>query len=147
MEKIPQNQTEVSITEIKAEGENKIEELKRKIKELTKELHHEENIEASKLEWGPLYNAMTMDRAREELYEINRNLKEGEKPWRFPTEDEIVFLFNRVGLTPEGFYNKGFRNKGDYWATTKGQANLISVSIVSGKSSSNDSYSFTRFVR
>ena len=49
----------------------------------------DENIESSKLEWGPELGQMSWDNAQTKIAELNSGLAEGEKPWRLPTADEF----------------------------------------------------------
>jgi hypothetical protein len=49
-----------------------------------------ESIESSKLEWGPTIGSMDWRDTQIYIEELNRNLAEGEKPWRLPTKDELV---------------------------------------------------------
>jgi hypothetical protein len=69
----------------------------------------QENIEKPKIEWGPeLGNADYSWKKR--LIELNSKLKKGEKPWRLPTESEILDKYNDY---PEGnfFLSTGERPK------------------------------------
>ena len=63
----------------------------------------QENIEKPKIEWGPELGRMSWDRAQIEITELNSGLKDGEKPWRLPTKDELLAEFNKTNSMPEGF--------------------------------------------
>ena len=69
-----------------------------------------ENIESSKLEWGPELGPMSWYDAQKKIIKLNKSLPEGEKPWRLPTENELVAEFNKTGETPNGF------KKDCYWS-------------------------------
>jgi hypothetical protein len=71
-----------------------------------------ENIESSKLEWGPDLGEMSWYDAQTKIAELNSTLPEGEKPWRLPTKDELVAEFKKTGSTPADF------QRGAYWSET-----------------------------
>ena len=65
----------------------------------------DENIESSTLEWGPELGKMSWDEAQAKIEELNKNLVEGEKPWRLPESDEIAggFNFEKRKVVPTDF--------------------------------------------
>jgi len=90
MEEIPQNQKDVSVAEVKAEGQE--------------------------LEWGPeLQGSISYGTAQEEITELNTGLSEGEKPWRLPTKDELLAKSELMLKSGSRFSSLG----GDeYWSST-----------------------------
>jgi len=71
-----------------------------------------ENIESSKLEWGPELGQMSWNDAQEKITELNAKLAEGEKPWRLPTKDELETKFKKGGPSITGF------QKDFYWSNS-----------------------------
>ena len=71
-----------------------------------------ENIESSKLEWGPELGPMSWYDAQKKIIKLNKSLPEGEKPWRLPTKDELRAEFKKNGSTPTGFQEQS------YWSST-----------------------------
>lgn len=71
-----------------------------------------ENIESSKLEWGPELGAMSWNKAKTEIDNLNKKLGEDEKPWRLPTKDELLVKCNKTGSPPPGFQSDF------YWSST-----------------------------
>jgi hypothetical protein len=83
-----------------------------------------ENIESSKLEWGPDLGEMSWDDAQTKIAELNKGLAEGEKPWRLPTKDELVARFEKTNSTPtdEKYYWSSTTqpdNKDNYMVSTR----------------------------
>lgn len=62
-----------------------------------------ENIEASKLEWGPDLGEVSVYDIKGKVEELNAGLMKGEKTWRLPSLDELIHEYKRTGSTPVGF--------------------------------------------
>jgi hypothetical protein len=83
-----------------------------------------ENIEVSKLEWGPELGKMLYDDGQAKIAELNTKLTEGEKAWRLPTKDELVARFEKTNSTPtdEKYYWSSTTrpdNKDNYMVSTR----------------------------
>lgn len=52
-----------------------------------------ENNESSKLEWGPQFGRVGWVELIGLIGKMNNSLKEGEKQWRLPTEDELKIMY------------------------------------------------------
>jgi hypothetical protein len=134
---IPQAQTDVPAAEARAEekklvtidiGNMSFDRAQEKIAELNRNLEEREepwklkstndisknleSVESTKLEWGPSFSKIDFDMACNKINEINKDLKEGEKPWRVPTTGELLADFYETGSTPVAFF------KGEYWSVT-----------------------------
>lgn len=65
-----------------------------------------ENIESSKLEWGPDLGEMSWDEAQTKIAELNTELTEGEKLWRLPTTTELEKEFkNSTGFSETNYWS------------------------------------------
>jgi len=80
----------------------------------------EENIEGSKLEWGPEFGPCSWDEARDYLAELNVRLT-GKEQWRMPSKEDLLNAFNKK---VPGFLTKApneFSNGDDrsvlYWSS------------------------------
>lgn len=105
-------------------------------------------------EWGLELGPMSWDEGEIEIAKLNSNLKEGEKPWRFPARYELVDKFNETRTTPEGFKSS------EYWSDTTDNDDLaVRVQVVnmadgsetgvikSYKGDENHPYIYIRLVR
>lgn len=119
---------ETKITELEALGLN-VEPLKKDLKNLTEK---SENIEGGiSFEWGPELGKMKWDEAQKKIESFNKTLKEGEKPWRLPTKEELLEVikpfteFKKKGATQKELDKilKEIRQKHNlrpvgYWSST-----------------------------
>lgn len=67
----------------------------------------EENVEVSKLEWGPDLGEVNWEEALKKLEQLNAGLVEGEFEWRFPSEYDWLDKFKTPdlgGLNPDTYY-------------------------------------------
>ena len=85
-----------------------------------------ESRETLRLEWGKDFGQMTWYEAKEKLDELNKSLKKGEKPWRFPDESEIISQH----ISAPSFFSKDK----NYWSDEfdSSQFSEIAKSIYTG---------------
>jgi hypothetical protein len=98
----------------------------------------EAKAEGHKLEWKTNFYdkfEMTWYGVEEKIADLNEDLKEGERPWRLPTKDELIAKFNETGSCPEGFYLK-FYWSGDVDSITHEDA--YCVSMANGRVNTSD---------
>jgi len=112
-----------------------------------------ENIEGKlSFGWGPVLGGMSWIEAEEEIVALNKQLKEGEDPWRLPTKEEweeVLKPFTEAdekGVSDEELHKtlEDIRKTNNlqsnyYWSSTTG-ADFPSDALVVNMYSGNVSY-------
>ncbi len=80
----------------------------------------EAKAEGQKLEWGQrALGFMSYFNAVDRCAEINSKLAEGEKPWRLPTQDELLTRLKETGFPKDRYYFSSTGVKEAYYATDR----------------------------
>jgi hypothetical protein len=72
----------------------------------------QESVEKTQLEWGPEFGQISLEDAKNKIEELNKDMTEGERKWRFPTEEELKIALGKQ------FYvrtSEGFKSDINYW--------------------------------
>ncbi len=98
-----------------------------KIKQEEFSTHDKESFETMKLEWGETLGYMGWGTAPIIIRELNRKLKDTEKPWRLPTAHELIGEYNKTSSTPSGF------KKEWYWSSTSNSEYCYAINMSDGQ--------------
>ena len=118
-----------------------------------------ENVESSKLEWGPEFyrgcfppenlgeewtDSFYKSRSINRIIETeNSSLKQGEKPWRLPTKDELLAMFNEEHLIKD----HGYQGEDYYWTYGEGEIWLVNRTDGSTRKYGNDTEDVAASIR
>jgi len=85
-----------------------------------------ENVKSSGLEWAPEQwnSTVSLVHIKERIMELNKNLKEGEKPWRLPTKAELLAEFKKTPSTLVNFMETY------YWTSDANPINMDEMYVI-----------------